>query len=163
MPSGDDTFNGPTKRLLASLAFWASVNNAEPSRSQVAFVAGYSPKSSGFEKALSAAKTADLVYYPNGGLVALTDAGAAQASPMSAEDAKRAINSVLTNPQRIVTDALIAERGPISRERLAAETRYSDKSSGYEKVLSQLNTLGIAFYPSGGHVQITDWALELLA
>ncbi len=162
-PGGDDTLAGPVRRILDSLEFWIAVGDAEPSRAQVAFVAGYSPKSSGFEKALSTAKTAGFVTYPNGGQVHLTETGRARAGRMSADEARRAIASVLSNPQRIVTDALISVGKPISRERLAAETNYSDKSSGYEKVLSQLNTLGIAFYPSAGHVQITDWAMRLLS
>ncbi|MGH6725123.1 MAG: hypothetical protein ACREB8_01090 [Pseudolabrys sp.] len=162
-PGGDDTLSGPIQRILASLSFWSSIGQGSPSRSQVAFVAGYSPRSSGYEKALSTAKTAGLVVYPSGGSVAMTDDGYARADSMSADGAKRAILSVLTNPQRTVTDTLISIRHSVSRDRLAAETGYSDRSSGYEKVLSQLNTLDIAFYPSPGHVQITDWAAGLLS
>lgn len=153
---------GPVKRLLASLSFWTSIGEPAPSRSQVAFVSGYSPKSSGFEKALSIARTAGLLDYPNGGLVGLTGKGAGMADSMTAEEAARAIRSVLTNPQQIVAGVLKTSGGPLTREELAVRSDYSDKSSGYEKVLSQLNTLNIVTYPTRGQVEITEWAKDLL-
>jgi hypothetical protein len=160
---GDGALSGPTLRLLTSIAFWQSIGTPQPSRSQVAFVARYSPKSSGFEKALSIARTAGLIDYPSGGRVALRPEGQAGAQHMSGEDAADAIMSVLSRPQLTLAGALITAGAPLTREELAQRTNYSDKSSGFEKVLSQLNMLEIARYPERGKVEITEWAGTLLA
>lgn len=156
------TFTGPQQRILASLAFWKGIGHLAPSRSQVAFVANYSPKSSGFEKALSNTRTAGLIEYPSGGRLALTPLGAAQAQQLSLADARQAIRSVLSRPQVKITDSLLAAERALTRAELADLADYSNKSSGFEKVLSQLKTLNVVHYPGAGEVALTEWAAELL-
>ena len=147
----------PQQKILDSLAWLASIGVEKPSRRQVALVSEVSAVSSGYEKNISTLKTAELVRYPGDGLLGLTDAGRAIARvPAEAPTIKQLQETVLSRvsrPQAVLLRVLI-EKYPeaLSREDLAAAADVSAVSSGYEKNVSTLRSLGLVDYPSQGTV-----------
>ncbi len=118
----------PQQRILDALAWLESVRIASARKVQLAILAHQSPKSSGYGNNLGALRTAGLIEYPSGGVVALTDVGRAIASapgsPPRNEDLWRTLEARLAAPQWRILWALI-ERYPASvgRDELAESRR----------------------------------------
>jgi uncharacterized protein len=72
--------SGPHQRILYSLATWTSWQH-QPSNSQVAWLAGYSPSSSSYANLRSALKSKGLLEYPPPDVLPL--AGTAAGVPMA--------------------------------------------------------------------------------
>lgn len=114
-------------------------------------------KSSGFEKNLSTLRTAGLIDYGAGSTVYLTpdgrDSAADVEAPGTAEDVQEAVIAKVSRPQAAILRALIAAYpGPLPREDLAERAGTTPSSSGFEKNLSTLKTLGVIDYPERGWV-----------
>lgn len=157
--SGDGSFTRPQMRILESLAMWAALGHASPSREMVAAVAGYSPSSGGFNNLLGQIKTAGAIDYPQPGLVALAVDGI---GVIGKDEARAKLAGNLTNPQARIVGALV-DQGERTREELGADTSYSPSSGGFNNLLGQLRTLGLIDYPRPGSVIMSDWAQELLS
>jgi hypothetical protein len=119
-------------------------------------MAGVSSKSSGFEKNLSTLRTAGLVDY-GAGTVFLTPEGRDRAviivAPGSPRDLQEAVIARVSHPQGRILRALISVYPrPVTREELAESLGVSAASSGFEKNLSTLRTMGVIDYPSRGTV-----------
>lgn len=152
-----DDLTGPQRRVMSSLAFWASVGHEAPTRAQVAAVAGYSPSSGGFNNLIGGLNTAGKVSIPAPGRVAL----AAAFAGYSADEAAEKMRSVLSAPQRKLVDVVLGfER--MTRNQLAAGTSYSAISGGFNNLIGSLCTLDILRKPAPGMVEISDWAREVL-
>jgi hypothetical protein len=134
------------------------VDNIMPSRAQVAAVSGYSVKSSGFEKTISQLSTAGIVSRPMSGALALVELD--KANRMDADAARAKLLSVLAPAQRRVLDAFNGSAA--TREEIAERSNYSNTSSGFEKTLSQLSSIGVVTRPAPGMVNLADWVRELL-
>jgi hypothetical protein len=68
---------GPMQRMLDALAWWQAAGIMQPTRAQLALLAGYSPRSSAFSNPLGALRSAGLIDYPMPGSVALQTEGRA--------------------------------------------------------------------------------------
>lgn len=163
-PSAASGKRSAAERVLDALLWWDEIAWNQPLREMVAFVAGYSPKSSGFEKTLSNLRSAGLIEFPNPGRVEITGKGCDIArSPadgtVNAAELQRRVRIVLSsNAMWRVLAVLLKRVGkPITREYLASESEYSDRSSGYEKTLSNLRSLGLIRYPEKGTVAAVKW------
>ena len=155
--AGDARISRPQQALLDALAYLESVSFTQPSRGQVALVARVSSKSSGFEKNVSTLRTAGLIAYPAGNLLALTDEGRAIAvapsKPPTTAELHDAVCERLSGPQQVLLRVLIdAHPDGLTREDLAARAEVSAVSSGFEKNVSTLRSLGLAVYPAQGTV-----------
>lgn len=154
-PQNGTAGSAPEQRVLGALHFWAELGFYQPSRAQVALLAGYSLSSSGFRNLLGGLRTRGLIDYPTTGHVGLTEEG--KGSPCGwPTDAARALEGVLSPAQRRIIAAL-ADGATRSRDELAAATEYSPASSGFRNLLGSLRTLELLDYPSAGMVQIEDW------
>lgn len=147
--------------ILDALAWFESVRIMAPTRGQVAFQAGVSPKSSGFEKNLSTLRTRGLVDYPLPNRLGLTSAGQQAADPPStpatSAGLQDAIRARLSGSQATMLTVLIdAWPDPLHRDELADRCKVSPLSSGFEKNCSTLRGLGLADYPSVGYVSATE-------
>jgi len=147
----------PQLAVLDALAWLKTVDVLAPTRGQVALVARVSSKSSGFEKNVSTLSTAGLLSYPGPGLLQLTAAGRAMANvpevPPTTEELHEAIYRRLSAPQAVLLGVLISHYpDTLSREDLAAEAEVSAASSGFEKNVSTLSSLGLVTYPGKGLV-----------
>jgi len=147
----------PQQRILDSLMWLKGIGIQTADRVRAAMLADQSPRSSGYEKNISTLKTAGLIDYPTPGTVALTVAGEATANPpdvpVSNEELHRMIQRHISNPQWALLQVLIHYYPKsLSREELAAGANVSAVSSGYEKNVSTLRSLGFIDYPDKGHV-----------
>lgn len=150
-------FSKSEMKVLRAIAMWKSLGNATPTKVMVAGAAGYSPKSGGYANLLSRLRTAGAIEYPGAGAVSLlTDVEA-----MTRAEAKDALFSTMSNPQRKLFDALIPA-GEMAKSDLAAATEYSASSGGFANLLSSLRSLSIVEYPRAGHVALAPWVYEVL-
>lgn len=152
----------PEQRILNALAWWESTGAPAPySRVQVAFLAGYSPTSTGFTNPLSSLNVKALVQYGKG-TVTLTDAGRRLAEPVTRaatqEELHAAILNKLSNPQaRILMPLLRVYPDDMGREELARQAGYSVTSTGFTNPLSSLNVLSLVTKPRAGYVRAADF------
>lgn len=161
-PGATAGLRAPQRRVLASIGFWASVGMDQPTRAQVAGVAGYSPSSGGFNNLLGQLNSAGLITIPASGRVGL--APGAPYDHLDAEGAKVKVLSVLSNPEKKLVQAMVDDGGgPMARDGLAAATEYSPTSGGFNNLIGGLCTLTIFEKPGPGQVQISNWAREVLA
>lgn len=149
---------GPQQRILDSLAWLASIRPTDPAdRTQLALLAGATPKSSAYANNLGALRTASLITYPGGNTVKLTDAGhAAAQQPASApttEDLHRTLQSKLAAPQWRILE-ILARRHPdvVERGDLAGHAGASATSSAFANNLGALRSMGFIDYQQGGVV-----------
>jgi Mn-dependent DtxR family transcriptional regulator len=161
--SGDASLSNPQRTLLRSLAWWRAMGHDAVSRAQLAVVCGWSPASSNVRDRLSEVSKLGLVDYPGTGMVRLTDTGIAAApEPDMSETLIDSIKSILTNPQRVLFQALLTEReerAPVSRAELAAACGWSPDSSNVRDRLSELSRLQLVQYPQSGMVELQPWVL----
>lgn len=145
--------SGPQQRVLDAIAWMESIGIFSPKRSIVAFLAGYTVKSSSFTTPTSANNTAGLTIYTDSTSIELTEAGRAAANypeaHLTTEELHRAIFSRLPGPQaRVLRPLIEAYPRPMSREELARQAGYTVKSSSFTTPLSSLSSMGIVGYPS---------------
>lgn len=148
-------------KILDALAWFQTVGIPAPTRGQVAFQARVSPRSSGFEKNCSTLRTRALIEYPAGNLLMLTDQGGQLAEwparPGTAADMQQAFYEGVSGPQATILRRLVQiYPSHIDRECLADAAGVSAASSGFEKNLSTLRSLGLVDYPAPGLVAATD-------
>lgn len=155
-PSRSDVL-GRHQRVLEGLGFWRDLGFETPTRKQVAVASSYSPKSSGFEKTLSEMRTARLIDMPSAGCLSLTELGERSRPATLGGSVRERLAKVLSERHARVLDALPKNGDPMSRAQLAAASDYSTASSGYEKTLSELRSLGLIDMPKSGHVAVEPW------
>jgi uncharacterized protein len=142
-------------KVLNSLSWWAHAGIAQPTRHQVAFVAGYTV-SGHFNNTLGKLKASGHLIYPAGGALELTALGhGVSAKPASIPTKEAFVASVMgvlgSEPHRRVLSVLVENKTPMSREHLAESSGYT-VSGHFNNVLGKLNSLGIFDYPSKGMV-----------
>lgn len=148
-------------KLLAAIAWWDTIGIDDPSSTMVAYLAGTSPISSGFEKSRGQLRTLGLIDYPTPGTVRLTDAGRKIAprtqTPLTTQDLHDAILQKL-DPRhgRMLKPLIDAYPDSLTTEDLADAAGTSATSSGFEKTRGQLRSWGLADYPRAGYVRASD-------
>ncbi len=162
-PGTAANINAPKQAILNTLAWFGSVGVHQVSRSNVAAVAGVSPTSSGFEKNLSTLRTMGLIDYPSQGLLTLSEVGRGVAQAPTApagleelHDAWLRSKSLSRPMAHLLTIVLKEYPEAICREDLAEEAGVSPTSSGFEKNVSRLSSLGLVRYPEPGWVEATE-------
>lgn len=153
---------GPQQRILNALAWWRAFGIEQPTNEQAAFIAGYSPTSTGYTNPRGGLRSAGLIDYPAPNVLALTEAGAAKAEAFGAaptrEELHRRVMAKLSGPQqRILAPALEAHPSALSNETLAERAGYSATSTGYTNPRGSLRSLNLIDYPSPGMVRAADW------
>ena len=157
LPPEAERLTGPQTRVLEGLAFWANLGFSTPNRTQVAFVARYSVKSSSFEKAYGSLRTAGWVSYPSGkSLKAERDVSSFCPQFVSVP----ALISRLTGPQRRALVPMLSG-GSMDRADIAEKAEYSPKSSSFEKALGSLRSLGLIEYGPQQTAYALDWLVQL--
>lgn len=155
---GGSKISAPQQRILDALA-WLSAAGIDPaSRTQVAFLAGYSPTGGGFGNYLGNLRTAGMISYPSGGEVALTGDGTTQAraptGSLTSADLHATLRGRLGAAKWSILQRIIgAYPGAIGRDQLAADTRYSPTGGGFGNYLGALRSLGLIDYPGRGMVK----------
>lgn len=149
----------PQQKILDALAWWETVGNDQPTRGQLAFVAGYAhPQSRGFRDPLYGLKSAELIDYPEANRVALTPAGSALAArpshhPTEAELQEMIYARIGANRAKMLRLLVPRRQQPLTRDALAAELGYAHaQSRGFRDPLYRLHALDLVVYPSPGLV-----------
>jgi uncharacterized protein len=153
---------GPQQRILDALAWWRAFGIEQPTNEQVAFIAGYSPNSGGFNNLKGGLRTYGFVDYPQPGRIALTEAGTEKVAAPTLEvtqDAFHAqVRAKLSGPQlRVFDPVLAAYPDNIASATVADAAGYTANSGGFNNLRGSLRTLGLIDYPSPGNVRAADW------
>lgn len=158
--SGDGTLTNPQRQLLQALAWWLHMGHAQPTRTQVAAIAGWKPKGSNLRNRLTELSSLGMVSYPQSGTVSLTDAGVIAApSPDTSKTLIDSIRAVLTNPQLQLFDALLDIGTETERSTVAARIGWEAAGSNLRNRLTELSQIEVVEYPQRGTVMIQDWVL----
>lgn len=155
--SGNGELDGPTRKILYSLAWWRSIDIAEPTIAQLAPVAGYA-QSGSFDTYLSRMGTSGLIVRERG-RVRVTDEGEKHLPhvdpPESLADLHQKILATLDGPQTKIIQALTQYGGEaVPLQDLAAASGYQPSGS-FDTYLSRLGTRGL-IVRSRGVITPTD-------
>lgn len=145
------------QKIIDALAWLEALGIKQADRTQLAFIADTSPKSSGYANNLGSLRTAGLIDYPAGAKVCLTDAGRDEAneqeSPLTDAELQKMIFAKLAPAYvRILKPLVNAFPDHLDRTELAGLAETSASSSGYANNLGKLRTLGLLDYPGPGQV-----------
>jgi len=149
--SSPDGLSAPQQRILDAIAWMESVHLLNPKRTVIAFLAGQSPKSSGFKNNLSTLRSLAFIRYVGNDSLEFTEAGRAAANilpvPITAEELQQTILARLPRPQsRILSILIEAYPHSIDRTKVADDSGQSPNSSGFKNNLSSLRSLGVLEY-----------------
>jgi len=102
-----------------------------------------------------------LVDYLPGGLIRLTDAGAAVANapeaPGTNEELHERVLDRLPGPEvRLLRPLLAAWPEPLSNDALARAASYAPGAGAFNNPKGRLRSLGLIEYPSAGHARARD-------
>lgn len=152
----------PQQRILNAVAWWGAFGIEKPTHDQVAFLAGYSPSSGGFNNLKGGLRTVGLIDYPEPGRLKLTDAGEEKAEVPTVEPTREgfhaAVKAKLSGPQwRVLEPAIATYPDSIASDDVAAAAGYSAGSGGFNNLRGSLRTLALIDYPSPGRVRAADW------
>jgi uncharacterized protein len=147
----------PQQRILDAIAWLETVGLSRARRTVVAFLAGQSPKSSGYTNNLGALRSMGLLTYPDSDSVELTNGGRTLAykssRPATSEELQTAILGRLPRPQRNILQVLIDNYpSAVDRDAVAKIAGQSPTSSGYTNNLGALRSLGVIDYPDSKSV-----------
>lgn len=154
------------QRILDALAAFESLGLIEIHRSNVAVFANQSPKSSAFTNNLSRLRSQNLIYYPSGGRISLTDHGRTYVKSIIPIDTLTQLHQAwyekLSKSQAKIVQALV-QRYPSAVDRyiLAGLVGQSATSSAYTNNLSTLRALGLIDYPRPKQVVVTKLLFPL--
>lgn len=150
----------PQRRILRSLHFWHSVGHDNPSREQVAGVAGYAPGSGNFNNIVGNMKTSGLLGSNGAGTLCLVSTDPDY--EMHSDEAKQMLLSVMDNPQKKIVSAFNGDDA-LSRDEVAERSGYAAGSGNFNNIVGKMNTLNILERPGQGMLKVTEWALEVLS
>lgn len=154
-PAADgEGLSGPEQRIVNALAWFHALGIQEPEQPAVAFMAGYTYGSGGYNNPRGRLNARGFVQYIPGDKLRLTEDGEAMAQavdmPATNEALHAAVLSKLGGPEgRILTPLLKAYPKGIDNESLAAAANYAPNSGGYNNPRGRLKSLGLVRYESG--------------
>jgi uncharacterized protein len=145
------------QKILDALGWLLSVGIDPVDRTQLALLAGASPKSSAYGNNLGALRTDGMIVYPSPGKVGLTHDGKVQAivpgAPPTTRDLQdRIIHQVRGAKARILEPLIDIYPDSMDRTDLAEAAGASPTSSAYGNNLGALRSLGLIDYPEPGMV-----------
>lgn len=147
--------NGPTGRILDSIAWWESIGLNSPNLTQVAFVAKYSARGGSFNTYISRIVKDGLIDRAQG-VVMLTPAGRRLAAFPDGEIAtlrefhSRIIETVKEGPLVKILNSIIGSRSrQFTIHEIANMTGYEAGGGSFNTYLSRLVTWGLITRKSG--------------
>jgi len=168
--SGDGTAGAPAvdggvpprhQRVLDAIAWYGALGILKPTRGQVAFMAGKSPKGGSFNNDLGRLRAQRLIDYPDFGTVSLTAEGSALANHPgeagSDADLHRRVYEAL--PPRLVAilqELVDAWPGNRSRNEVAAAIGKAASGGSFNNDMGRLHSLGLIRYPTQGYAAADD-------
>jgi uncharacterized protein len=149
--------SGPEQRILNALAWMESIGIEEPEQPAVAFLAGYTYGSGGYNNPRGRLRQRNLVEYKAGDRMSLTSAGKKVAQYPDIDPTNEALHAAvlarLPGPEvRILTVLLNHYPKPMDSTKLAEASGYSPGSGGFNNPRGRLKTIGLIDYPAPGMV-----------
>lgn len=143
--------------ILDALAWWSAVGVAAPTRKQVAFVVGMSPRTKSHNNRISALKVSGLLDYPDRGQLALTDKGRNVAVPPDKPGTTKDLHKMVLGRldpamQDVLKPVLEVYPDSLTRGKLADICGMSPRTKSHNNRISALKTLGTLSYPRQGEV-----------
>lgn len=160
LESGESITN-PEQRILNAVAWLNSIGVSEPSKTAVAFLAGYTYGSGGFNNPCGSLRTRGMINYLPGNRMSLTETGHVAAETpdeaLTQEKLHEKVLAVLPNPeQRVLRPLLAAYPDAMANDELAAASGYQAGSGGFNNPKGRLRSLGLIEYPEGGLSRAAD-------
>lgn len=158
MISGLEKLPRAEQKIINALAWFESIGLQILEKAAVAFMAGYSVGSGGYNNACGALRSKGLVIYPNGGEIALTDEGRRLAIPpnipLTQEELHRHVLNILPSAERKILQVLLSKYPEqVDSSELAIEAGYQPSSGGFNNAKGRLRTLALVEYPQAGKVK----------
>ncbi len=158
-----DAANGvltsPQRRVMTSLGFWASTGQEQPTRAQVAAVAGYKPGSGNFNNIVGGLTTMGYVVVSAPGRLAAKKA----AGLLTPSEASDVLWKVFDGPQTRLVKAALSHTGAMSRDDLANAAAYQPGSGNFNNIAGKLTSMEVLIKPGAGQLELADWAREVLS
>ncbi len=160
--NGDGSLSAAQVRVLSRLVeLMECAGQPNVRKEQLAAWAEYSPKSGGFNNYLGSLRSLGMIDYPQPGMVTITDAGRAAASPdnvpVSSEEMLARAKRVLGGSEGKLLELLHDSREVTPKAALAEAAGFSPNSGGFNNYLGHMRTLGFVEYPQPGQVKCADW------
>lgn len=157
----DNSIQPRHQRVLDAVAWFNALGIEHPSKKQVAFAAGVSPKSGAFNNNLGALRSSGLVDYPVPGHVVLTEDGASKAARpatpgTSAELHNRVCQRLRPGLASILKAAIAEYPNAVTKAHIAEIVGKSSTSGAFTNSLGSLRSLGVINYPTPGHIRAED-------
>ena len=153
--------SNPEQRIVNAIAWMEHIGVPQPNQTAVAFLAGYTYGSGGFNNPRGRLNQLGLIRYLAGNQIELTTEGRALAefpsSSVSQEELHRSVLERLPNPeQRILRPLIEAWPRSVSNYDLAKAANYAQDSGGFNNPRGRLRSLGLIEYVGGGEVRARD-------
>ena len=157
----NDGLTGPEQRILDAIAWFEAIGVEDPEQPAVAFLAGYSFKSSSYTVPRSILARKQTVEYMANGRIQLTPKGRGLAhdtdTPATNAGLHHMIYAKLPGPEgRLLRPLIEAYPDAMTNEDLAHDAGYSAASSSYSVPRSRLKSFGLIEYPASGQVRARD-------
>jgi hypothetical protein len=153
-----DGLPGPQRQLLGAVAWWAAHGHLEPTKAQVAAIAGWRVTSGHLKNVAGRLRTLGFIAYPRAGRFRLTEKGRAAApEPDLGRGLHDGVREVLSGSQRTVFDFLLRNPGSQKRDYLARACGWEPTSGHVKNVLGSLRSLQVIDYPVAGEVELQEW------
>lgn len=151
-PSGNLT--GPEQRIVNSIAWFHALGIEDPEKAAVAFMAGYTYGSGGFNNPCGALNGKGLIKYLPDNRIKLTEEGNALAVVPDIPGTDAALHDAVLGKlggpeQRILTPLLKKYPHGMDNLALAEASGYAPGSGGYNNPRGRLKSLGLIRYESG--------------
>lgn len=152
----------PLQKLVDGVAWWNAAGHPAPTAAQVAFIAGYSSKSSTWETYRARARRAELIEVGSEGFFRLTEKGRGFARPPAASPTLAAFHAMvrerLDGPIAKLFDvATAAYPAKVSMDDLASGAGYSVSSSTFETYRARAKRLALLIPDGAGFVRAAGW------
>jgi len=161
--AGDsEALSGPERRIVNSIAWFHALGIENPEKAAVAFMAGYTFGSGGFNNPCGALNRKGLIEYLADSRIRLTADGLAMAEPTNVPATNDALHLAVLGrlggpEQRILIPLLKGYPKGMDNLSLAEASGYAPNSGGYNNPRGRLKSLGLIRYESG-----TVYANDLL-
>ena len=158
LQSSDVKLPKAQQTILDALAWLISCGISQPTRQNVAVIAGFSSKGGYYTNSLGTLRSGGWIEYPAAGRIALTDQGIGQANlddaPGSREELHQRWLAQIPKAQQAILRVLISYYPQEMDRRTLAQAANLDANGGYyTNNLGALRSLGLVEYPKTGCVR----------
>ena len=151
----------PEQRVVDAIAWMMGIGINEPNKTAVAFLAGYTYGSGGFNNPCGSLRVKGYIRYMSGEKIVLTEQGYALANvpqeSLTNEELHRKVIERLPGPeQRLLRPLIDAYPNDMADEELAEIARYTAGSGGFNNPKGRLRTLGLVEYTAPRRVRASQ-------